>query len=151
MGMLALGITYERLDTPPILVYTVVTTLESAMDSWSRWVSATLETWDKTQRYGAIHDFSGLDSAQLLGLLSRYDLFDVVMTTSHSQRVRQLVAFHPALQPALAVVVPPGMERVMQRKRELVASRRTYVQSDVFSARERAVHWLSRSLSPQRT
>jgi hypothetical protein len=132
-----------------LVVYRLATATSTIITAWSDLVINTLETWDKTQPYLALHDISQPGISLQYAMLVEFDTTNIGITAAGRAKAEDILDSHPDFFAHVAInfnlSVSGQVNKVLANHR----ARHPFVKYRTFYNRPKSLQWLMEALPPK--
>lgn len=137
------GIVCEWYFNEAVAVYKISQMSHALVEQWTNYVVETLEKWDTSQPYLALHDLSKPGISLQYASIVDFDTANIGVTTTGRKRVNQIVMKDPDFLACIALNFSMSLSGQVNR----LLAHRSQVQSIIsyklFYNYEKSVEWLA--------
>ncbi|MFN8529770.1 MAG: hypothetical protein U0670_14280 [Anaerolineae bacterium] len=144
------GLMCEWFHNPQIVIYRLTSISPSIVTYWQALVLQTLENWDKSNPYLAMHDVSSPGVSLQYATLVRFDLLNIGITDSGREQAESFFNLHPGFQARIAIGFNLSVSgQVSQTVMDRLKLKHPAITYKTFFNRERSLSWLFDAVLPK--
>lgn len=142
------GLTCEWFFERRVVVYKVTRMSQRLIETWADLTCDTIEKWDKSTPYLALHDVSNPGISLQYGVLVNFDLMNLGVTTPGFERALKVFEQNPEFSAKVALGFNLTVSGQVSHKVMGISRKHPNISYRAFFTREKSLDWLHETLSP---
>lgn len=143
------GLKQEWFADGRMVGYKLTAMSPTILEAWSGCVLATIEAWDKSKPYLALHDLTAPTVPIIYGSLTSYDMLNIGVTMKGRRQVEDVFNAHSSFRAFVSIVFNLTLSgHIGKTLLNYYIDQHPSVKYKTFYSRERSMAWLLSQISP---